>query len=121
GPASARPRHPRHPLPGQRPRPRRGLPRGGGPVIRRCELDRVLDAVRGTGVHTELEALLRPTNVGCPRQLGADVLLTGTILTVGHHRAATLVNVHATLTQEIARSAQVAIGTRYRRKGDRES
>lgn len=81
-------------------------------MIGRTQLDRVLGVVRASGVGTEVEALLRPTGDGRPRQLTADVLFAGMILTVLDGRSLELTNVHRTLTREIARSAQAAIGTR---------
>ncbi|OYV67399.1 MAG: hypothetical protein B7Z74_09650, partial [Deltaproteobacteria bacterium 21-66-5] len=57
-----------------------------------------LDAVRRTGIHRDLEATLKPSGTGRPRQLKVDVFLAGVLLTVGDKRPLTLVNVHATLT-----------------------
>lgn len=86
-------------------------------MIRRCELDRTLEAVRRSGVHTEIDALLRAGRGGRPRQLATDVFITGLLLTAAHNKSVTLVNVHKALTQDIARSAQNQIGTRYIPKG----
>lgn len=82
-------------------------------MIRRCELDRTLEAVRRSGVHTEIDALLRAGRGGRPRQLPTDVFITGLLLTSAHYKSVSLVNVHKVLTQDIARSAQTQIGTRY--------
>lgn len=49
-----------------------------------------------------------------PRQLKVDVFLAGVLLTVGDKRPLTLVNVHATLTKNLALSARIALGTEYR-------
>jgi hypothetical protein len=87
-------------------------------MIRRVELDRVLAAVRASGVARDLERTLRPTGTGRPRQLQADVFVAGVILTILDGRNPILTEVHRTLTVEIARSAQVAIGTTYRRPGE---
>ncbi len=87
-------------------------------MIRRCTLDRTLDAVRRTGIHRELEAMLNPSGTGRPRQLKVDVFLAGVLLTVGDKRPLTLVNVHATLTENLALSARIALGTEYRPKPD---
>ena len=43
------------------------------------------------------------------------MFLAGVILTAGSNKALSLVNVHATLTREIAHSAQVSYGISYRR------
>ena len=86
-------------------------------MIRRCELDRTLEAVRRSGVHTEIDALLRAGRGGRPRQLATDVFITGMVLAAAHNKSVTLVNVHRVLTQDIARSAQTHIGTRYKPKG----
>jgi hypothetical protein len=83
-------------------------------VIRRCTLDRTLDAVQRTGIHRELEATLNPCGTGRPRQLKVDVFLAGVLLTVGDKRPLTLVNVYATLTKNVALSARIALGTEYR-------
>lgn len=86
-------------------------------MIGRAELDRVLAAVQASGVGDQVDALLRPRGDGRPRQLSVDVFITGVILTLLDKRNAELTEVHATLTKHIARSAQIAIGTRYRRPG----
>lgn len=87
-------------------------------MIRRCHVDRTLDAVRRSGVADELELLLRPSRGGRPRQLRVEVFLAGLILTVQDNRALTLTNVHATLTSQIPRSAAEDLGTRYKREAD---
>lgn len=86
-------------------------------MIRRCELDRVLAAVRASGVSDDLETVLNPTRTGRHRALRADVFVTAVILTVLDGRNPILTEVHATLTTHIAVSAQTAIGSRYRRPG----
>ena len=87
-------------------------------MIRRCALDRTLEAIRRTGIHRELELMLNPIGTGRPRQLKVDVFLTGVVLTVADKRPLTLVNVHATLTKNLALSARIALGTEYRPKPD---
>ena len=86
-------------------------------MIRRCEVTRTLEAVRRSGVHTEIDALLRAGRGGRPRQLATDVFITGLLLVAAHNKTVTLVNVHKVLTQDIARSLQTEIGTRYKPKG----
>ena len=86
-------------------------------MIRRCELDRTLEAVRRSGVHTEIDALLRAGRGGRPRQLATDVFITGLLIASAHYKSVSLVNVHKVLTQDIARSAQTQIGTRYTPRG----
>jgi hypothetical protein len=80
-------------------------------MIRRCTLDRTFEAIRRTGIHRELEAMLNPIGTGGPRRLKVDVFLTGVLLTVADQRSLTLVNVHATLTKNLALSARIALGT----------
>ena len=87
-------------------------------MIRRCEFERTLAAVRRTGVAGDIELMLRPSGGGRPRQLDVGVFLAGLIATVQDNRALTLVNLHAALTTEIPRSLAVGIGTHYRRKGE---
>ena len=36
-------------------------------MIRRCALDRTLEAIRRTGIHRELELMLNPIGTGRPR------------------------------------------------------
>ena len=90
-------------------------------MIRRCTLDHTFEAIRRTGIHRELEAMLNPTGTSRPRQLKVDVFLTGVLLTVSDKRSLTLVNVHATLTKNLALSARIALGTEYRPKPDARS
>lgn len=54
--------------------------------------------VHRTGLHTDIEALLRPGRSGRPRALQIDVLLAAMIVTFQQGKALTLVNVHETLT-----------------------
>ncbi|MGC8471756.1 MAG: hypothetical protein ACP5PM_05625 [Acidimicrobiales bacterium] len=82
-------------------------------MIRRCELDRALTAVRKSGVATRVERLVNPLRTGRPRQLKVDAFLAAIILTA-EKKALTLTNVHATLTKELSLSARIALGTEYR-------
>jgi hypothetical protein len=82
-------------------------------VIRRCEFDRALALVHRSGVHTQLEAILRPDGRGGrPRRLGVDVFLAGLICTVGTKKTLALTNVHELLTRDLARSYQTALRIR---------
>lgn len=83
-------------------------------MIGRAELDRAIALVRRSGVHDDLEALLRPDGAGGrPRQLPIDVFLAGIILAASHRKNLALVNVHHLLTTDIARSGQVHYGVRW--------
>ena len=85
-------------------------------MIRRCEFSRALALVHRSGVHTELEALLRPDGEGGrPRQLRVDVFLAGLLCTVVEKKTLALTLLHELLTRDLARSYQVALGIR---KGD---
>lgn len=83
----------------------------GGVHVRRAEFLRVLKEVRGTGVHTELEQLLRPdAKNGRPRQLRVDVFLTAIIVSALYAKSALLVDVHYVLTEGLPYSLRVALG-----------
>ncbi len=87
-------------------------------MVRRCALARALDLVHRSGVHDELEALLRPSGKGGrPRQLGVDVFLAGLLCTVADKKTLALSLLHELLTRDLARSYQVALGIR---KGTRD-
>ena len=82
-------------------------------MIRRCEFARALELVHRSGVHDELEALLRPSGKGGrPRQLGVDVFLAGLLCTVAEKKTLALSLLHELLTRDLARSYQVALGIR---------
>ncbi|MDA8297564.1 MAG: hypothetical protein M0004_13445 [Actinomycetota bacterium] len=82
-------------------------------MIRRCEFARALELVHRSGVHDELEALLRPEGKGGrPRQLGVDVFLAGLLCTVAEKKTLALSLLHELLTRDLARSYQVALGIR---------
>ncbi|MDX6244516.1 MAG: hypothetical protein QOE76_2239 [Frankiales bacterium] len=83
-------------------------------MIRRTELDRAVALVQRSGVHRDLEARLRPDGAGGrPRALRVDVFLAAVILAAGAKKNLALTNVHALLTTDIARSAQVHYGIRW--------
>ncbi len=66
-----------------------------------------------SGVHDELEALLRPDGKGGrSRQLGVDVFLAGLLCTVAEKKTLALSLLHELLTRDLARSYQVALGIR---------
>lgn len=80
-------------------------------MIRRCEFDRALLLVRRSGVHTEIEARLRPSRVGGrPRQLAVDVFLAALILTVMTKKNLALTLVHEVLTKDLAVSYRIQLG-----------
>jgi len=82
-------------------------------MIRRCELQRGLDLVHRSGVHTDLETLLRPTGAGGrPRRLRVDVFPAALLSTVAKKLNLCLTNVHEVLTTDLARSSQVQLGVR---------
>lgn len=87
-------------------------------MIGRKNFDRTVAAVRDSGAGQLVEDLLRSPLGGRQRALDADVFLAGLVLTAGNGKPLTLINVHATLTTEIAYSAQSAYGISYRRKGE---
>jgi hypothetical protein len=83
-------------------------------MIPRTELDRAVELVRRSGVDKDLEARLRPDGAGGrPRQLPVDVFLAGVILAAGSRKNLALTNVHALLTVDLARSAQIQYGIRW--------
>ena len=75
-------------------------------MIRRSELDLTLEYVRRTGVHTDIETILRAKPGGRPRVLPVDVLLAAMLLTAQHAKNLKLTSVHKTLTQELARNVR---------------
>ncbi|WP_395659984.1 hypothetical protein [Nocardioides sp.] len=74
--------------------------------------DRYLAYIHRTGLHTELEAALRPTASGRPRALRTDVLLAGMLATFNAHQSLALTTLHATLTTELDRNYQRRLGIR---------
>lgn len=82
-------------------------------MIRRCEFQRGLDLVHRSGVHTDLETVLRPAGAGGrPRQLRVDVFLAALLATVAKKPNLCLTNVHEVLTKDLARSFQIQLGVR---------
>lgn len=82
-------------------------------MIRRCQLDRALRLVDRSPAARELERLLRPGDLGRPRQLSVRVFLAAVLLTIEHKHTMHLDEVHAVLTSDLALSARIAIGSRY--------
>ena len=75
---------------------------------------RVLKAVRRSGVHTELEALLRPTgHGGRPRQLRADVFVAALIVCAAHYKDLALTNVHRVLTVDLDEKYRKKLGVLF--------
>ncbi|HEU4675330.1 MAG TPA: hypothetical protein VFS29_05050, partial [Motilibacteraceae bacterium] len=82
-------------------------------MIRRCEFARALALIERSGVHTDLEELLRPPGKGgAPRQLRVEVFLAAALTAVHHKKTLSLVNIHQVLTRDLARSYQTALGVR---------
>lgn len=82
-------------------------------MIRRCEFDRALELIHRSGVHRDIEALLRPEgHGGRPRQLRVDVFLAGLVCTVVEKKTMALTLLHKLLTRDLARSYQTALGVR---------
>ena len=83
-------------------------------MIRRCEVELVLNAIRRSGVGQDVESLLVPNGTGRPRELKAEVFFTGAVLVVFKGLTLTLTNVHRALTEWIPISVQNALGTRIK-------
>lgn len=83
-------------------------------MIRRRDFDQVLAVVRRSGVAEDLEKILSPEGRGRPRGLSVEFFLTGAILTAVQEKPLTFINIYETLTGDLARSLQVAIGVRVK-------
>jgi len=80
-------------------------------VISQAWFQRELDVIRASGVHEDIEKLLRPTANGRPRALSVDVFLAATMLSINTQKnGGTLVAIHRLLTTELSRSYRVALG-----------
>ncbi len=83
-------------------------------MISVLKFKRVLKAVRRSGVHTELEALLRPTgHGGRPRQLRADVFVAALIVCAAHYKDLALTNVHRVLTVDLDEKYRKKLGVLF--------
>ena len=83
-------------------------------MIRLCEYRLVAGAIQRSGVAREIEQLLSPEGKGRPRGLSVEVFLAGAVLTASRSLPLTFTNIHATLTRELSRSLQSAIGVRVK-------
>lgn len=92
-------------------------------MIPRRRFELYLDYVRRSDIHNALEARLRPSPAGRPRNIGVDVLLAGMIACIdkterdGHRGGpggVALTKVHALLTQSLDRRFQQRLGIRDR-------
>ena len=83
-------------------------------MIRLCEHRLVAGAIQRSGVATEIEQLLSPEGKGRPRGFSVEVFLAGAVLTASRSLPLTFTNIHATLTRELSRSLQNAIGVRVK-------
>jgi len=90
-------------------------------VIRRCEVELVLKAVRRSGVGEDVEKLLVPHHTGRPRELSAEVFFTGAILVASRGLTLTLDNIHKALTQWISISLQNELGVRIKTEAGEQS
>jgi hypothetical protein len=70
-----------------------------------------------SGIAPDIEALLRPTRRGRPRQLTVRALLVGLKLAVESSKTACLNEVHTVLTEGIAQHHRHELGTEDRRTG----
>jgi hypothetical protein len=73
--------------------------------------------IERTGLAPELEALLRPTRRGRPRQLTVRALLIGIKLAIDSSKTSCLNDVHALLTEELSPHDQHELGVRDMRTG----
>ena len=83
-------------------------------MIRRCEVELVLKAIRRSGVADDVEKILVPHHTGRPRDLSVAVFFVGAVLVASRGLTLTLDNIHKALTQWIAPSVQNALGTRIK-------
>ena len=90
-------------------------------MIRRCEVELVLRAIRRSGVADDIEKILVPHHTGRPRELPVEVFIVGAVLVASRGLTLTLDNVHKALTQWIAPSVQNALGTRIKTKSGEQS
>jgi hypothetical protein len=90
-------------------------------MIRRCEVELVVKAVRRSGVATDVEKILVPHHTGRPRELSVEVFFVGAILVASRGLTLTLDNIHKALTEWIPVSVQNALGTRVKTKSGEQS
>lgn len=83
-------------------------------MIRHCEVELVLKAIRRSGVAVDVESPLVPSHTGRPRALKADVFFTGAVLVAFKGLTLTLDNIHKALTEWISPSVQNALGVRIK-------
>ncbi len=83
-------------------------------MIRRCEVELVLKAVRRSGVADDVEKILVPHHTGRPRELSVEVFFVGAVLVAAKGLTLTLDNIHKMLTKEITPSVQIALGIRFK-------
>ncbi len=86
-------------------------------MIRYGDTRQAMDWVDRSGVAPELEALLRPTSRGRPRQLTVRALLVGIKLAIDHAKTSCLTDVHDLLVHDLGRNEQLELGIRDRRTG----
>ena len=76
------------------------------------DVQEAIDWVDRSGVAPELEALIRPTGRGRPRQLSVRALLVGIKVAIDTAKTGCLTDIHAVLTQDLSREHQRSLGIR---------
>lgn len=79
-------------------------------MIRHRDVRETIAWVDRSGVAAQIEALLRPTNRGRPRQLTVRALLVGIKLAIDTAKTACLTDVHTVLTEQLSPSARWELG-----------
>ena len=86
-------------------------------MVRPRDLREAVAWVDRSGVAREIEALLRPTRRGRPRQLSVRTMLVGLKLSVDTAKTACLTDVYQLLTESLSQSAQLELDVIDRRTG----
>ena len=86
-------------------------------MLRHRDVRETIAWVDRSGVAPEIEALLRPTRRGRPRQLSVRALLVGIKLAVDTAKTACLTEVHEILTEQLSPSSQWELGVTDTRTG----
>ena len=86
-------------------------------MLRARDIREAIAWIDRSRVAPDLEALLRPTGRGRPRQLSVRALLVGLKLAVDTAKTGCLTDVHVLLTEVLPRSVQIELGTYCPRTG----
>lgn len=78
-------------------------------MLRARDIQETIAWVDRSGIAPEIEALLRPTRRGRPRQLTVRALLVGIKLSVDVAKTSCLTDVHVVLTEGLPRNVQIAL------------